>query len=235
MFHASCLATGTFSYLHRFSIGLRSGHWLDHSKTLTCLFLSQSFVAFRVLDHCHAGIPTHPIFNVLAEGRRFSPKTVRVPICPPLIQSPWQKNTPPKHNVSTSMFDGGDGVLGVVSHILSPKTWRVKLMPNRSHLTTTLYPVLLWIIEMFSGLYVFFPTVFLVTGFPAALRSLTSSSRVVLGWFHSVLIITETRWGELLRGAPDRGRLAVILWFFHLRIIAPTVVTFSPSCLAMVL
>ncbi len=40
---------------------------------------------------------------------------------------------------------------------------------------------------------------------------------------------------EILHGAPDRGRLTVILCFFHLQIIAPTVVTFSPSCLAMVL
>ncbi len=79
------------------------------------------------------------------------------------------------------------------------------------------------------------PIVFLVTIVPAALRSLTRSSRVVLGWFLTVLMIIETPRGEILHGVPDRGRLTVILCFFHLRIIAPTVVTFSPSCLAMVL
>ncbi len=77
--------------------------------------------------------------------------------------------------------------------------------------------------------------VFLVTMVPAALRSLTGSSHVVLDWFLTVLMIIETPRGEILHGAPVRGRLTVILCFFHLRIITPTVVTFSPSCLAMVL
>ncbi len=77
------------------------------------------------------------------------------------------------------------------------------------------------------------PIVFLVTMVPAALRSLTRSYRVVLGWFLTVLMIIEIF--EILHGAPVRGRLTVILCFYHLRIIAPTVVTFSPGCLAMVL
>ncbi len=75
------------------------------------------------------------------------------------------------------------------------------------------------------------PIVFLVTMVPAALRSLTKSSREILGWFLTVLMIIETPRGEILHGAPDRGRLTVILCCFHLWIIAPTVVTFSPSCL----
>ncbi len=69
------------------------------------------------------------------------------------------------------------------------------------------------------------PIVFLVTMVPAALRSLTRSSRVVLGWFLTVLMIIETPRGEILHGAPDRGRLTVILCFYHLRIIA----SLSPS------
>ncbi len=52
--------------------------------------------------------------------------------------------------------------------------------------------------------------------FLAALRSLTRSSRVVLGWFLTVLMITETPRGGILHGAPDWGRLTVILCFFHL-------------------
>ncbi len=79
------------------------------------------------------------------------------------------------------------------------------------------------------------PIVFLVTMVPAALRSLTRSSRVVLGWFLTVLTIIETPRGEILHGAPVRGRLIVILCFFYLQIIATAVVTFSPSCLLMVL
>ncbi len=115
------------------------------------------------------------------------------------------------------------------------------------------HPVLLWIIgklqtactcAFLSGgtlqaLQDFSPSlrsvlsiVFLVTMVPAVVRSLTRSSR---SWFLTVLMIIETRRDKILLEAPDRGRFTVILCFFHLRIIAPTVVTFSPSCLAMVL
>ncbi len=38
----------TFSSLHRFYMGLRSGDWLGHSRTLMCFFLSHSFVALTV-------------------------------------------------------------------------------------------------------------------------------------------------------------------------------------------
>ncbi len=48
---------------------------------------------------------------------------------------------------------------------------------------------------------------FLVTMVTVALRSLTRSSRVVLGWFLTVLMIIETRLGEVLHGAPVLGRL----------------------------
>ncbi len=48
-------------------------------------------------------------------------------------------------------------------------------------------------------------------------------------------MIFKTTRGEILHGAPVRGRLTVILCFFYLRMIATTVVTFSPSCLATIL
>src|SRR4029434_1548398 len=79
------------------------------------------------------------------------------------------------------------------------------------------------------------PMGFLVPGAPAALRSFTSSPRVVLGLSCTFRMITDTERGEILHGAPDRGRLTVVWCCFHLRIIAPTVVCFSPSCLTMVL
>ncbi len=41
-------STRTFSSLHRFSMGFRSGDWLGHSRTLMCFFLSHSFVALAV-------------------------------------------------------------------------------------------------------------------------------------------------------------------------------------------
>ncbi len=78
-----------------------------------CFFLSHSFVA---LAECFGSLScwnTHPrpIFNALA-------LTVHGPVHRPFdvvqLSCPLSRKTPPKHNVSTSMFDGGDGVLGVI-------------------------------------------------------------------------------------------------------------------------
>ncbi|CDQ83743.1 unnamed protein product [Oncorhynchus mykiss] len=78
-------------------------------------------------------------------------------------------------------------------------------------------------------------SVLLMVGFvtlvPALCRSFTRSSRVVLGFLLTVLEIILTPRGEILRGAPDRGRLSVVLYVFHFLIIAPTVDFFKPSCL----
>ncbi len=46
---------------------------------------------------------------------------------------------------------------------------------------------------------------------PSLFRSLTKSSRVVLGWSLSFFRIIDTPRGEILHGAPVRGRLIVIL------------------------
>ncbi len=73
------------------------------------------------------------------------------------------------------------------------------------------------------------------TMIPALFRSLTRSSRVVLGWSLTFLRIIDTPRGEILHWAPVQGRLTVILNFFNFLIIAPTVVAFSPSCLPVVL
>ncbi len=67
-----------------------------------------------------------------------------------------------------------------------------------------------------------------VTLVPALCRSFTRSPRVVLGFLLTVLVIILTPRGEILHGAPDRGRLSVVLYFL---IIAPTVDFFAPSCL----
>ncbi len=70
-----------------------------------------------------------------------------------------------------------------------------------------------------------------VTLVPALCRSFTRSPRVVLGFLLTVLVIILTPRCEILRGAPDRGRLSVVLSVFHFLIIAPTVDFFTPSCL----
>ncbi len=85
----------------------------------------------------------------------------------------------------------------------------------------------LWALQDFSpSRRSVLPIVFLVTMVPAALKSLTRSSRLVLGWFLTVLMIIETPQGEILHGAPDQGWLTVILCFFCLRILVQLL---SPS------
>ncbi len=69
-----------------------------------------------------------------------------------------------------------------------------------------------------------------VTLVPALCRSFTRSPRVILGFLLTVLVIILTPRGEILRGAPDRGRLSVVLYVFHFLIIAPTFDFFTPSC-----
>ncbi len=106
-------------------------------------------------------------------------------------------------------------------------------------------PILFWIIQMLSskrqtGLDMYWlkqgdtsgtAGFCFVTLVPALCRSFTRSPRVVLGFLLIVLVIILTPRGEILRGAPDRGRLSVVLYVFHFLIIAPTVDFFTPSCL----
>ncbi len=53
---------GTFNSLQRFSMGLRSGDWLGHSRTLKCFLRSHSFVARAV---CLGSLSSMPL---LMEG-----------------------------------------------------------------------------------------------------------------------------------------------------------------------
>lgn len=65
---------------------------------------------------------------------------------------------------------------------------------------------------------------------PSSLQ-VTRSSRVVLEFVRTVLLIIITPQGEILCGAPDRGTLSVVLYVFHFRRIAPTVAFLAPSFL----
>jgi len=62
-----------------------------------------------------------------------------------------------------------------------------------------------------------------VTLVPALCRSFIRSLHVVLGFLLTVLMIILTPWDEILRGAPDRGRLSLALSVFQFLTIAPTV------------
>ena len=89
-FRGCRLATRSFSSLHRFSMGFRSGDWLGHSRSLLCFFLSHSFVALAVCFGSLSCWKTHPrpIFSALTEGRRLSPK-ISWYMAPFILPSIW--------------------------------------------------------------------------------------------------------------------------------------------------
>ena len=95
-FRGCCSATRSFSSLHRFLMGFRSGDWLGHYRTLICFFLSHSFVALAV---CFGSLGCgwvfqNDIFSTLTEGRRLSPKVswYMAPFILPSIR--WSRPVP---------------------------------------------------------------------------------------------------------------------------------------------
>ena len=127
-FQSCRLATRSFSSLHRFLMGFRSGDWLGHSRTLMCFFLSHSFVALAVCFGSLSCWKTHPWTHLQCShwGKEVVAQNFPVhgPIHPPLdtVKSscPLSWETCPKHKVSISMLHSGDGVLGVVLSISLP-------------------------------------------------------------------------------------------------------------------
>ncbi len=145
---------------------LRSGDWLGPSRTLMCFFLSYSFVALAMCFGSLSCWNTHPrpIFNALA-GFSALALTVHGPVHRSYdavkLSCPLSRKTPLKHNVSTSMFDGGDGVLGVIGSI--PPHPNTASWVDAKELDFGLiwpqhfHPVLLWIIvKLQTGLYMCF-------------------------------------------------------------------------------
>ncbi len=187
-------------------MGLRSGDWLGHSRTLMCFFLSHSFVALVLCFGSLSCWNTHPRPIYMAPSI--------VPLMRCSCPVPLAEKHPPKHNVFTSMFDGGDGVLGVIGSIPPPPPntvgwvdakeldfgliWPQTLSPSSESFRCSLANFRRACTFAFLSRGTLpswcsvLPVVFLVTMVPAALRSLTRSSRVVLGWFLTVLMIIET-------------------------------------------
>ncbi len=128
-------------------MGLRSGDWLDHCRILMYI-LSPYFVALAVCFGSLSCWNTHsrPISNALA-GFSALALTVHGPFHRPfnpvqLSCCSLSRKTPPNHTVSTSLFDGGGGVLGVIGSIPPPPntmSW-CQRAGFWSHLTTTLSP-----------------------------------------------------------------------------------------------
>ncbi len=86
-----------------------------------CVFLSHSFVALAMCFGSLSFWNTYPrpIFNALV-GFNALALTVHDPFDAVQLSCHLGRKTPPKHNVSTSMFDGGDGVRGVIGSIPPP-------------------------------------------------------------------------------------------------------------------
>ncbi len=98
MFWGCRWATRTFNSLQRFSMGLRSGDWLGHSRTLKC---PPSLPGWCVWDHCHAERPSHVSSSMplLMEGG-FHSKSHDTwphsffPLHRSVVLVPLQKNSP---------------------------------------------------------------------------------------------------------------------------------------------
>ncbi len=172
-------------------------------------------------------------------------------------QSSWSlcRKTAPKHDVSTPMLHSRYGVLWMQLAFFLLQTRQVEFLPKSSILVSSDHMTFsqsssgsskcslanfrrAWTCTGLSrgtrlALQDLSPCYwcYFVTLVPALCRSFTRSPRVVLGFLLTVLVIILTPRGEILRGAPDRGRLSVVLYVFHFLIIAPTVDFFTPSCL----
>ncbi len=170
------------------------------------------------------------------------------------------RKTAPKHDVSTPMLHSRYGVLWMQLSILSPPNTTSWVFTKKFDFgfiwPYDILPILFWIIQMLSSklqtgwtctglsrgtrlalqdLSPWRRSVLLMVAFvtlvPALYRSFTRSPRVFLGFLLTVLVVILIPRGEILRGAPDWGRLSVVLYVFHFLIIAPTVDFFTPSCL----
>ncbi len=153
-------ATRTFNSLQRFSMGLRSGDWLGHSRTLKCFLRSHSFVARAVCLGSLSCWKTQPrfIFNALADGRRFSLKISRY--MAPFILSftqisrpgPFAEKQPQSMMFPPPCFTVGMVFFGCNSAFFLLQTRQVEFLPKSSILVSSdILPILFWIIQMLSS------------------------------------------------------------------------------------
>ena len=162
MFWGCCWATQTFNSLQRFSMGLRSGDWLGHSRTLKCFLWNHSFVARAV---CLGSLPcwkTQPcfIFNALADGRRFSLKISRY-MAPFILSFTWISRPGPfaEKQPQSMMFPPPCFTVGMVffgcnSAFFVLQTRRVEFLPKSYFGFIWPYdilPIFFWIIQVLSS------------------------------------------------------------------------------------
>ncbi len=132
----------------------RSGRFFEVGHQV-CTHLRRDFVPLLFAD---------PLQSLRFRGFHALALTVHGPVHRPFdvvqFSCPLSRKTPPKH-VSTSMFDGGDGVLGVISSIPPPPntaSWvDAKELDFGLIWPQHFHPVLLWIIgRLQTGLYMCF-------------------------------------------------------------------------------
>ncbi len=160
MFWGCRWATRTFNSLQRFSMGLKSGDWLGHSRTLKCFLRSHSFVARAVCLGSLSCWKTQPrfIFNALSDGRRFSLKISRY--MAPFILSftqisrpgPFAEKQPQSMMFPPPCFTVGMVFFGWHFSILSPPNTTSWVFTKKLYFgfiwPYDILPILFWIIQM---------------------------------------------------------------------------------------
>ncbi len=194
---------------------LRSGDWLGHSRTLMCFFLSHSFVALAVCFGSLSCWNTHPQPISMPWPWWYMAPSI-IPLMRCSCPGPLAEKHPQSIMFPPPCLTVGMVFLGSWAAFLLLQTRRVELMPKSSILVSSNHNTFtqfssesfrcslanfrractcaflsrgtLRALQDFSpSRRSVLPIVFLVTMVPAALRSLTRSSRVVLGWFLTVL------------------------------------------------
>jgi len=131
-----CWAIHIFNPLHKFSMGLRFGDWLGHSRTLKCFLQSHSFVARAI---CLGSlscwkIQTCFIFKALTDGRRFWLKISRYMALFILTSTHISFPVPfPEKQPQSKMFPPSCFMvfLGCNSAFLFLQTRRVEFLPKK--------------------------------------------------------------------------------------------------------
>jgi len=138
MFRGCCWATQTFYSLHKISMGLRSGDWLSHSRTLRCFLRSNSFVARAVCLGSFSSwkIQPHFIFKALTDGRRFWLKISRdmalfiLPSTRINFPFPFAEKQPQSTMFPPPCLIVGMVFLGCYSALFFLQTRRVEFLPK---------------------------------------------------------------------------------------------------------
>ncbi len=158
MFWGCRWATRTFNSLQRFSMGLRSGDWLGHSRTLKC-FLRSPCGVFGIIVMLKDPATFHLQCPCWWKEVFTQNLTIHGPIHSFLYtdQSSWSfcRKTAPKHDVSTPMLHSRYSVLWMKLSILSPPNTTSWVFTKKFYFgfiwPYDILPILFWIIQMLSS------------------------------------------------------------------------------------